>query len=177
MVSRRTALDTRPRAAPRRAPTDSREEVAASMPLERFGYGVAGRRREAGRCSRTTGTEAPDRGRTHAAQLATRRGTGRLPRSIAHPPRRAMPTRNGRSARPRRRSGRSPVRRYTAEERDCFYDAVCRRIERAVLGADTWRARRMAEREAIFAELEERGLIRRTRGGAISPPPKEGVLS
>jgi len=55
---------------------------------------------------------------------------------------------------------------YNDEQRARFYEAVCRRIEVAVQGARTARAKRLAEREAIHAELEERGLIRRTRGGA-----------
>lgn len=54
---------------------------------------------------------------------------------------------------------------YTLEQRERFYQAVHRRIETAVLDAPDARAERMAEREAIHAELEERGLIRRTRGG------------
>jgi transposase InsO family protein len=55
---------------------------------------------------------------------------------------------------------------YTQDRRDRFYEAVCRRIATSVQCARNARDRRMAEREAVFAELEERGLIHRTRGGA-----------
>lgn len=66
---------------------------------------------------------------------------------------------------------------YTQDQRDRFYAAVCRRIAGAVQCARNARERRMAEREAIFAELEERGLIRRTRGGATRTGPKEERVS
>lgn len=63
-----------------------------------------------------------------------------------------------------RRAVPAPVL-YTVEQRERFYEAVRRRIATAVLDAPDARAARMAEREAIHAELEDRGLIRRTRGG------------
>jgi transposase InsO family protein len=56
--------------------------------------------------------------------------------------------------------------RYTQDQRDRLYEAVCRRVRGAVQCARTARARRLAEREAIHATLEEHGLIERTRGGA-----------
>ena len=55
---------------------------------------------------------------------------------------------------------------YTDEQRARFQDAVRRRTERTVLCDRTARERRLAEREAIHAKLEEHGLIERTRGGA-----------
>jgi transposase InsO family protein len=55
---------------------------------------------------------------------------------------------------------------YTDEQRERLYQAVCCRVERAVLPDPTARERRLAEREAIHAVLEEHGLIERTRGGA-----------
>jgi len=55
---------------------------------------------------------------------------------------------------------------YTETRRASFYRSVCRRIRGAVQRERTARARRLAEREAIHAELEDRGLIVRTRGGA-----------
>lgn len=67
--------------------------------------------------------------------------------------------------------------RYTTEERERFYDTVYSRIEIAVRACRNARERRMAEREAIFAELEERGLINRTRGGAPMPARKAEINS
>ena len=75
-----------------------------------------------------------------------------------------------------RRDVPAPVR-YTAEQRERFYEAVRRRIETAVLDAPDARAERIAEREAIHAELEERGLIRRTRGGTLLVPSKPEINS
>lgn len=66
---------------------------------------------------------------------------------------------------------------YTAEQRERFHEAVCRRIQSALQRTPGARARRMAEREAIHAELEERGLIRRTRGGAPLAPSKAEINS
>lgn len=66
---------------------------------------------------------------------------------------------------------------YTEKQRERFYDAVCRRGKRAVRTAHGARARRMAEREAVNAELEERGLIQRTRGGARSARSKAEINS
>ncbi|MCG3133851.1 MAG: hypothetical protein HMLKMBBP_01116 [Planctomycetes bacterium] len=70
----------------------------------------------------------------------------------------------------------APVR-YTPQQRDAFYKAVRRRVRDALLCAEGARARRRAEREAIHAELEERGLIRRTRGGVPSARQKADTLS
>jgi transposase InsO family protein len=55
---------------------------------------------------------------------------------------------------------------YTDEQRERFYRAVRRRVRGAVLPDQTARERRLAEREAIHAVLEEHRLIQRTRGGA-----------
>jgi hypothetical protein len=49
--------------------------------------------------------------------------------------------------------------------REVFYAAARANISRAVLSAANSRARRLAEREAIHATLEDFGLIHRTRGG------------
>ena len=49
--------------------------------------------------------------------------------------------------------------------RECFYKAARAAIEEATRGCRTPRARRLAEREAIFRTLEDFGLITRTRGG------------
>jgi transposase InsO family protein len=70
-----------------------------------------------------------------------------------------------RRARLRAQPSRPPMR-YTPEDRARFHETVRRRVERAVQCAPDARAARLAEREAIFAVLEERRLIRRTRGGA-----------
>jgi hypothetical protein len=48
--------------------------------------------------------------------------------------------------------------------RDRFYEAACTAIHKAVLGIENPRARRRAEREAIWCTLEELGLVTRTRG-------------
>ena len=45
-----------------------------------------------------------------------------------------------------------------------FYDSACAAIERAVQDIDDARARRRAEREAIWRTLEKFGLVTRTRG-------------
>jgi transposase InsO family protein len=66
---------------------------------------------------------------------------------------------------------------YTDEQRERFYQAVCRRIRGAVQCARTARARRLAEREAIHAVLEEHELIQRTRGGAPLVAPETEVVS
>jgi transposase InsO family protein len=63
-----------------------------------------------------------------------------------------------------------------AVERRTFYAAVCSAREQAVLGVIGARARRRAEREAVFTTLELYGLVTRTRGGAPLPSPKaEGI--
>ena len=49
-------------------------------------------------------------------------------------------------------------------DRDRFYEAACTAIDSAVLGIDNPRARRRAEREAIWCTLEQLGLVTRTRG-------------
>lgn len=54
---------------------------------------------------------------------------------------------------------------YDATTRERFYATVCRRIEEALPGLESERARRKARREAVHATLEEFGLIKRTRGG------------
>lgn len=49
-------------------------------------------------------------------------------------------------------------------DRARFYDTVCAAIERAVQGIENARARRRAEREAVWCTLEQFGLVTRTRG-------------
>ena len=66
---------------------------------------------------------------------------------------------------------------YTSQQRADFYEDVCRSIEIAVRGTRGARARRMAEREAIHVELEDRGLIERTRGGRRSAGSKAEINS
>ena len=66
---------------------------------------------------------------------------------------------------------------YTLEQRERFYEAVCRRIEAAVQSTRGARAARVAEREAIHAELEDRGLIERTRGGRRLAPSNAEIKS
>jgi transposase InsO family protein len=48
--------------------------------------------------------------------------------------------------------------------RDTFHETACYNIARAVHRAETPRARRLAEREALYETMEQFGLIRRTRG-------------
>jgi hypothetical protein len=54
---------------------------------------------------------------------------------------------------------------YPQVDRARFYAAARKAIEEAVRGCSTARARRLAEREAIFRTLEDFGLVSRTRGG------------
>jgi hypothetical protein len=54
---------------------------------------------------------------------------------------------------------------YHRTTRGRFYEAARAAIEEATARCSTARARRLAEREAIFRTLEEFGLISRTRGG------------
>lgn len=51
-------------------------------------------------------------------------------------------------------------------DRSAFYEAACSQVALAVNGLKGARARRRAEREAIFGVMEHFGLIIRTRGGA-----------
>lgn len=62
-------------------------------------------------------------------------------------------------------------------DRADFYATTRRAIDRAVDGVEGARARRLAEREAIFETLERVGLIRRTRGGAPLPPVEHESVS
>lgn len=61
--------------------------------------------------------------------------------------------------------------------RERFYKEARRRMQEAVLGAETWRAARLAEREAVYAALECFGLVRRVRGGQSYPARSEAVFS
>jgi hypothetical protein len=54
---------------------------------------------------------------------------------------------------------------YTPTTRERFFATVCRRIEEALPGVRSERARRNARREAIYASMEELGFVKRTRGG------------
>ncbi len=61
-------------------------------------------------------------------------------------------------------------------EREIFYRAVCAAVTQAVNGRDPGRARRRAERAAIFATLEQFDLIIRYRGGVrITPRVAETI--
>ena len=57
------------------------------------------------------------------------------------------------------------TRWYNVCTRDRFLATVCRRTDEALQGLKPKRARRKARREAIYASMEELGLIQRTRGG------------
>lgn len=57
-----------------------------------------------------------------------------------------------------------------------FYAEVCEELQRAALAPINARARRKAEREAIWCALEKYGLVKRTRGGCLVPTLKgEGI--
>ncbi len=61
-------------------------------------------------------------------------------------------------------------------DREIFYRAVCAAVTQAVNGRDPGRARRRAERAAIFATLEQFDLIIRYRGGVrITPRVAETI--
>ena len=61
---------------------------------------------------------------------------------------------------------------YPQVRRARFYEAACSAIEEAVGACSKPRARRLAEREAIFRTLEDFGLVSRTRDG--QPMPRSG---
>jgi transposase InsO family protein len=54
-------------------------------------------------------------------------------------------------------------------DRDTFYKATCREVEKAVQGGGTPREKRQAERLAILRTLEEHQLIHIIRGGKTCP--------
>jgi transposase InsO family protein len=54
-------------------------------------------------------------------------------------------------------------------DRDVFYEAACAAVSEAVAGLEGARARRRAERDAIFRTMECFRLITRTRGGVPIP--------
>ena len=54
---------------------------------------------------------------------------------------------------------------YTLVTRERFLATVCRRIAEALQGLRSARARRKARRDAIYASMEDFGLVKRTRGG------------
>jgi len=58
---------------------------------------------------------------------------------------------------------------YAFVSREDFHAMACRAIAKAVQGCNTKRARRLAEREAVFRTLEHFGLVTRTRGGVPLP--------
>ncbi len=57
---------------------------------------------------------------------------------------------------------------YTPSSHAGFFRTARSAVEKAVRGVSTARARRKAERGAIYATLERSGLVERTRGGV--PP-------
>jgi hypothetical protein len=66
---------------------------------------------------------------------------------------------------------------YPRLSRAGFYQAARGAIEEAVRGCGDPRARRLAEREAIFRTLEDFGLISRTRGGKPFDRPEPDTIS
>jgi transposase InsO family protein len=66
---------------------------------------------------------------------------------------------------------------YDAVDRTTFYRCACEAMERAAAGRPGLRARRRAERDALYAVLEEFGMVRRTRGGMRIPLVKPEGLS
>lgn len=66
---------------------------------------------------------------------------------------------------------------YTRVSRTLFYRVALWAVERAVHGIDSHRARRRAEREAIFRTLQVFGLVTRYRGGREIPLANEEVFS
>ena len=66
-----------------------------------------------------------------------------------------------------------------AEDRACrarFYADVCEELHCVALAPNNARARRMAEREAVWRALQRHGLVTRTRGGCPIPTLKaEGI--
>jgi hypothetical protein len=54
---------------------------------------------------------------------------------------------------------------YDQTTRERFLAAVCRRLAEVLPGLGGKRAQRKARREAIYAAMEELGLVKRTRGG------------
>ena len=61
--------------------------------------------------------------------------------------------------------------------RDCFYAEVSKSLRRIALAPLDARARRKAEREAIWSALQSNGLVRRTRGGCPIPTVKGEAIS
>ena len=66
---------------------------------------------------------------------------------------------------------------YDQTSRARFYAACCRAVEDAVRGVRGKRARRRAEREAVWRVLEEHRLVIRRRGSAPWPSPKTDKVS
>ena len=66
---------------------------------------------------------------------------------------------------------------YPRVSRARFYAAACRAIEEAVAACSKPRARRLAEREAIFRTLEDFGLVSRTRGGEPIPRSDPAIIT
>jgi hypothetical protein len=66
---------------------------------------------------------------------------------------------------------------YPHVDRARFYAAARKAIEEATCGCTTARARRLAEREAIFRTLEDFGLVSRTRGGQPLTRSEQATIS
>jgi transposase InsO family protein len=81
---------------------------------------------------------------------------------------RARPSRGGHSA---RQLDRILPHWDDRIRRDSFHRAAMEEIVRTTAAAPSERARRKAEREAIYSTLEAFGLVRRTRGGRPLPGP------
>jgi hypothetical protein len=124
------------------------------------------------------GVADPTQGPRSLTEAGAERETGHLDACVS----RTLRVMNGR-ARPSR-GGRSATQLDTlldrAEDlvdRERFYAAACAARERAVLGIENTRARRRAEREAIWCTLEELGLVTRTRGRGPATCSKAERLS
>ena len=66
---------------------------------------------------------------------------------------------------------------YHAVDRHAFYDEARAAMKVAAGGCMSARARRRAERDALYAVLEGYGLVRRTRGGEAIPTVKPESIS
>jgi hypothetical protein len=97
-----------------------------------------------------------------------------VPRVLGTLNRRARPSRGGWSA--EQLDSLLPCAEDLVD-RARFYDTACAAIRRAVQGIEGARARRRAEREAVWCTLERFGLVTRTRGRRPAPCSKAVRLS
>jgi hypothetical protein len=110
-----------------------------------------------------------------AGDTSTKRHFERcVPRVLGILNRRARPSRGGSSA---EQLDRMLPRAEDLVDRARFYETACAAIEKAVQGIEDARARRRAEREAVWCTLEQFGLVTRTRGRRPAPCSKAERLS